>query len=595
MIESYRLIWGILTPAERRRLILLTILTIFMSIFEVIGVAGVLPFLSVLNDPSLLQTNKILIGFAKLLGLQDDQQTTVALGMAVFVLVVISMAVRALVTYWQIRFSLMRAYAISARQLKGYLRQDYVWYLSRNSSDLGQSLLSEVDVVIRESMLPAVLVVSNILIVFLIGALLFLAEPGVAIGATGLLMSVYLAVFFAMRRRLGDIGRKRVAANKERFRVVQEVAGGLKEIKVMGLEVQSLQRFRGPAQEMAENQTLGLVIARLPRFALEAATYGGFIAMVLILVLIRGKDIGSLIPLLGLIGMAATKLFPALQQMFQQLSSIKFSQPALVRLHESLQSMAPPQAEADVPPLRLCDRLELTNLTFRYPEGDRNTLDGFSAVIPAYTTLGIVGGTGAGKTTVIDMILGLLTPDTGEIRVDGELVSKDRIRAWQKSLGYVPQHIFLADDTVAANIAFGDKKDMIDMAAVERAARIANLHDFIMSDLPNGYQTPVGERGVRLSGGQRQRIGIARALYHDPDVLILDEATSALDNLTERAVMDAVHSLSGNKTVIMIAHRLSTVRECNMIFLLENGQLAAQGSYDELVEKNENFRRMANG
>ena len=191
------------------------------------------------------------------------------------------------------------------------------------------------------------------------------------------------------------------------------------------------------------------------------------------------------------------------------------------------------------------------------------------------------------------MILGLLRPDSGEILVDGEVVDPGRIRAWQKSLGYVPQHIFLADDTVAANIAFGTGKEDIDLAAVERAARIANLHDFVMSEMPDGYMTPVGERGVRLSGGQRQRIGIARALYHDPDVLILDEATSALDNMTERAVMDAVHDLSGKKTVIMIAHRLSTVKACDTIFLLERGKLAAQGTYDELVATNDNFRKMA--
>ncbi|OED49411.1 ABC transporter ATP-binding protein [Rhodobacteraceae bacterium (ex Bugula neritina AB1)] len=571
---------------------LLTVLTICMSILEVVGVAGVLPFLSVLNDPTLLDTQPILVGFADFMGTTDARDTTIALGLAVFALVVVSMAVRALVTYAQIRFSLMRAYTVSARLLRGYLQQDYVWYLSRNTSDLGQSLLSEVDVVIRESVLPSVLVISNILIVFLIGGLLFLVEPVVAIGATGLLMSVYLTVFFVMRRRLGEVGKRRMAANGARFHVVQEVAGGLKEIKVMGLETQSLKRFRTPAREMARNQTLGLVIQRLPRFALEAATYGGFILMVLMLVIVQGEDIGTLLPLLGLIGMSATKLFPALQQMFQQLSAIRFSRPALARLHDSLQGLAPPQVEADVPPLRLRDKMELKGLEFRYPEGERNTLTGFNATIPAFTTLGIVGGTGAGKTTVIDMILGLLVPDAGEILVDGEEVSKDRIRAWQKSLGYVPQHIFLSDDTVAANIAFGSGGE-IDMEAAERAARVANLHDFVMNEMPDGYMTRVGERGVRLSGGQRQRIGIARAMYQDPDVLILDEATSALDNLTERAVMDAVHALSGKKTVIMIAHRLSTVRACDMIFLLEGGKLAAKGSYDELVAENENFRRMA--
>ena len=203
--------------------------------------------------------------------------------------------------------------------------------------------------------------------------------------------------------------------------------------------------------------------------------------------------------------------------------------------------------------------------------------------IPARTTVGLVGGTGAGKTTVVDLVLGLLEPTKGTIRVDGVPVTAANRRAWQRTIGYVPQAIFLTDESVAANIAFGLPPEAIDRAAVERAARIAELHDFVTAELPQGYDTPVGERGVRLSGGQRQRIGIARALYHDPDVLILDEATSALDNLTEKAVMDAVHNLGHAKTIVLIAHRLSTVRACDTIFMMEQGRVVAQGRYDELI------------
>ncbi len=220
---------------------------------------------------------------------------------------------------------------------------------------------------------------------------------------------------------------------------------------------------------------------------------------------------------------------------------------------------------------------------------------GLSLTIPARTTVGIVGGTGAGKTTAVDLLLGLLEPQAGEIRVDGVAVTAGNLRAWQNAIGYVPQQIFLIDDSVSANIAFGQPKRKIDQAAVERAARIAELHDFVTTEMPQGYDTLVGERGVRLSGGQRQRIGIARALYHDPDVLILDEATSALDNLTEKAVMDAVHNLGHAKTIVLIAHRLSTVRDCDTIFMLERGALIAEGSYDELLEHSREFRAMAVG
>jgi len=594
MFQTYRLIWALLTRAERRSFLLLILFTIAMSVFEIVGVAGILPLMSVLADPELIRTNKVLAWFAATLGLTRDSHVMVALGAAVLALIVVGMAVRALVTYLQIRFSLRRAYSIGSRVLQGYLRQDYVWYLSRNSSDLSQSLLSEIDTVIRESVLPSVLLISNGLMILLIGALLFLVEPLVAIGAITLLTSVYLLIFLTLRPKLGRIGKQRLAANQARFHMVQEIAGGIKEVKVMGLETESLRRFRGPAQRMAHFQTLGLALGRLPRFALEAVVYGGFITMVLVMILLRGDAMADLVPLFALLGMAATKLFPALQQFYQELSTIRFSAAALEKLHASVQEFGrTPPPPPEVPALPLNDRLELHNLRFRYPGGERDTLNGFSAVIPARSTVGIVGGTGAGKTTVIDIILGLLRPDAGDIRVDGAAITRDNVRAWQKSLGYVPQHIFLADTTVAANIAFGIAPEAIDMARIEAAARVANLHDFVTGDLPLGYRTEVGERGVRLSGGQRQRIGIARALYRDPDVLILDEATSALDNLTEYAVMEAVHNLAGRKTVIMIAHRLTTVKDCDTILMLERGRLVAQGTYAELVAGNETFRRMA--
>jgi ATP-binding cassette, subfamily B, bacterial PglK len=230
---------------------------------------------------------------------------------------------------------------------------------------------------------------------------------------------------------------------------------------------------------------------------------------------------------------------------------------------------------------------------YRYPGASRPALQNVSFDVEACTTVGIVGATGSGKTTLVDIVLGLLRPESGVIRVDGEVLEDQSVRHWQRSLGYVPQQIFLSDDSIAANIAFGLGGKDIDMAAVERAAKVANLHDFVVNELPEGYQTTVGERGVRLSGGQRQRIGIARALYRDPDLLIMDEATSALDNVTERAVMEAVHNLGRQKTIILIAHRLSTVRNCDRIFLLEHSELIASGTYDELVAQNARFRAMA--
>lgn len=334
---------------------------------------------------------------------------------------------------------------------------------------------------------------------------------------------------------------------------------------------------------------------------LKAVALGGILFFVLFLLLTHGGDLNAVLPVLGLYAFTSIRLFPALQQVYSGMTGLRFSRPMLDKLHADLLKNPAPAPEeiladpAAVAPLGLREALEFDDVRYAYPKAERTALAGLSLTIPARTTVGIVGGTGAGKTTAVDLLLGLLEPQGGAIRVDGVALDAGNRRAWQNSIGYVPQQIYLTDDTVSANIAFGLQGAEIDQAAVERAARIAELHDFVTRDLPQGYETQVGERGVRLSGGQRQRIGIARALYHDPDILVLDEATSALDNVTEKVVMDAVHNLGHAKTIVLIAHRLSTVRDCDTIFMLEQGRLVAQGSYDDLLETSQKFRAMVAG
>lgn len=599
MIETYRLIWKLLDRRERRGFVILILLTIGMGVFEMIGVAAILPFLSLLNDPSLIETNRVVRTFAALTGQEDPQQVTFLFGIGVLVLLVLGTLVRAAGTYAQIRYTTMRAYSIATRLLRAYLHQPYPFYLQRNSSEIALSLLSEVDVVVRQSLTPAVMLISFGTVSALIAGLLIAVAPVVAISAALALATVYGGVYLLVRRPIDRIGQQRIKFNSRRFRVVQEAGAGIKEVKVMGLEPTFMKRFRDPSYGLARAQAWSQMFGRMPRFVLEAMIYGGFVTMILVLMVRREGNLQELLPLLGLLGLASVKIFPAVQQIYKQISQMRFSIPALRRLDSSIAEMTSKPMNvaltADVvPPLPLIERLSLRYLQFAYPSADRPALDGVTLDIPARSTLGIVGGTGAGKTTVVDLILGLLSPDAGGLLVDGVEITEANRTAWQRNIGYVPQSIFLADDTVAANIAFGLPHEEIDHAAVERAARIANLHDFVLANLPEGYETAVGERGVRLSGGQRQRIGIARALYHDPDVLILDEATSALDNLTERAVMDAVHNLGGNKTVVMIAHRLSTVQTCDKIVMLRNGRIVAEGSYEALMETSDEFREMAN-
>ena len=373
--------------------------------------------------------------------------------------------------------------------------------------------------------------------------------------------------------------------------MLNEVFSAVKEVKVGGLEQAYIQRFAGPAYTFARHLTSENMIRLIPRMAVEAIAFGGMLSLVLYLLAQRGS-FASALPVIALYAFTGYRLMPSLQQIYAAVTQVRFTGPALDALHTelmSLQTVHPNQSEE---PVKLQQAITLNQVHYSYPNAAQPALKGISLTIPARSTVGLVGTTGSGKTTTVDLILGLLEAQQGTLAVDGQVITDYNRRSYQRTIGYVPQQIYLADDTVAANIAFGLDAKEIDQAAVERAAKIANLHEFVRNELPQQYQTTVGERGVRLSGGQRQRIGIARALYHNPQVLILDEATSALDNLTEQVVMEALHNLGHKITIIMIAHRLSTVKECDSIFVLEKGNLIAQGSFNELLHSSERFRAM---
>jgi ABC-type multidrug transport system fused ATPase/permease subunit len=438
---------------------------------------------------------------------------------------------------------------------------------------------------------------SAVSLLCIFGLLVVISPVVTGLAALGI-GGAYATIFVFVRRRLAHHGRDLVASNSARHRMALEAFGGIKDVKLLGLEARYAERYDAPARLFAESSAASQVIGDLPRFLLEAVAFSGLVLIILAYLVLQEGRLDDILPLLGVFGFAVLKMFPAIQQIYHGLTQMRFSAPMLAKLHADLTGEDLPPAAVGPPgpvpvPLAVTDRLEMRDVHFAFPGSGQSTLRGLSLSVPAHSTVGIVGGTGAGKTTTVDLLLGLLTPDKGSIMVDGVALTSESRPSWQRSLGYVPQQIFLSDDSVAANIAFGLPPEARDKDSIERAARLAELHDFVTRELPQGYDTIVGERGVRLSGGQRQRIGIARALYHDPDVLILDEATSALDTLTERAVIEAVRNIGHAKTIIMIAHRLSTVRDCDTIFLLEEGRLAAEGDFEGLIAKSETFRRMA--
>ncbi len=586
---------AILSPPERRRLVVLMGMILIMAFLDMLGVASILPFMAVLANPELLNTNGLLntaLVNSRQIGIHTPEKFLFALGILFFVLLVTSLTFKALTTYVQIRFVNMREYSIGKRLVETYLRQPYSWFLDRHSADLGKNILSEVGVFVGSGLNPMMNLIAQSTVTVALLTLLILVDPLLAL-SVGLILGLgYISIFVLMSSWLKRFGQARIQANQERFTALSEAFGAVKEVKVGGLEQTYVQRFAKPAEIYAKVEAMSRVIAILPRFALEIIAFGGMI-LAIIYLMDKNDSFANALPIITLYALAGYRLMPALQQIYIAFTQLQYVAPALDVLEQSLRnqrSTDTQQSHISMPPLT--QAIQLKKVSFRYPSPPNTVLKSVNLAIPAHSIVGLVGPTGSGKTTLVDVILGLLEPQEGCLYVDGQPITAANRRQWQRTIGYVPQHIYLADDSIAANIALGVNAKDFNQKAVERAAKIANLHEFVMKDLPQGYGSTVGERGIRLSGGQRQRIGIARALYHNPQILILDEATSALDNLTEQAVMEAVNNLSHEITIILIAHRLSTVRQCDRIYLLERGKVKASGTFDELTANNQLFSTM---
>jgi ATP-binding cassette, subfamily B, bacterial PglK len=594
---------SLFTPHERRRLIPLTLAILLMSALEVAGISSLGPFMAVVADPTVVQTNPILSAAYEFGGFQSSRAFLIALGLAVFAVVLIATAFKMLVLYALYRFVGNRRYTLGLRLFRQYLYQPYSYFLDHNSSELSKNLLTEVDQVINGVLRPLMESFAKGVLALAILVFLIVTNPWVALGAAGVMGTMYGAIYSFVRPRLMRHGVALRESNRLRFKAAGEAFGAIKDVKILGKEPSFAHMYGTGARRFARTQAAQQILSTLPGHAMQSMSVGFAIALVVIM-LATTDSLVTVLPLLAIYAFAVQRMMPNLQAVFQGVAQIRYYSHTVDALHQDMTSMPLPPAVADhkamraVPEVRpFRESIEIRNLSFRYPASREMVLADLNLMIHKNTTVGFVGTTGCGKTTLVDVIMGLLEPVAGVVAVDGAAVSPPTtdspIGPWQRNFGYVPQQIYLGDDTVAANIALGIPEDMRSQEAVEHAARVANLHEFVVTELPNGYETVVGERGIRLSGGQRQRVGIARALYHDPDILVMDEATSALDTVTEDAVMDAIHNLMHTKTIIIIAHRITTVRECDVICLMERGRIVAQGKYDELIRENERFRAMA--
>ena len=577
----------LLTPKERKDSFYLLLMIIMMALLDMIGVASILPFMAVISNPEVIESN-IFINYifisSKNIGIDNDKEFLFFLGVLTFSLLIISLIFKTITTYVQLLFVQMREYSISKRLVEGYLHQPYSWFLNRHSADLGKNILSEVEQTISNGLSPLMELIAKGLIIIAIIILLLIVDIKLSLLVGLCLGGTYFIIFYLIHKFLKTIGEKRSIHNQLRFKSVSEAFGAVKEIKVGRLEQRYINKFKNSAEIYARSLAFAKVIAYIPRNILEAIAFGGILLIILFL-LIQSGNFSDILPIISLYVFAGYRLLPAMQQFYAASTQLTFIGPAVDRLYKDLKNISISTIKnlnenSNISPKYT---IKLNSIFYNYPDSSKTALKDISINIPVKSTVGIIGPTGSGKTTTIDIILGLLESQKGSLEVDGQIITKANVKSWQQIIGYVPQNIYLSDDTISSNIAFGQEEKFIDKEKVQKVAKIASIHDFIMNDLPAQYQTLIGERGVRLSGGQRQRIGIARALYHSPEVLILDEATSSLDNETEKAVMEAVNNLSNSLTIIIIAHRLNTVSNCDLIFKLHRGQLIQQGSFKEVV------------
>jgi ATP-binding cassette, subfamily B, bacterial PglK len=585
-MQTFKKLLHLLTPQERKHTGLLLVMIVIMALLDTMGVASILPLIAVLSNPSVIETNIILnkiFQATSKFGVETNQEFLFFISFIVFVLLVFSLAFKAFTVYLQAKFVEMRTHSVGKRLVEGYLQQPYSWFLNRNSADLGKTILEEVGIAIGNGIGVSLELIARVLIIFLIISLLIVIDPKLAVISGTTLCLVYWIIYSLIGKNLKRIGAERLKNNKLRFRVISEAFGAIKDIKVGGSEQAYVKRFSDPSVRFAKNNSFFVITSTLPRYFLETIAFGG-ILMIIIYLMKKSDDFNNILPVISLYAFAGYRLMPAIQQAYASISQLVFVGPTIDKMYDDFKNFEQIKLNSeDKSIISLKENITLKNVFYNYPNTSQTTINNINLNIPAKTTVGLVGPTGSGKTTTVDIILGLLQVQKGTLEVDGQIITKQNSRAWQRSLGYVPQHIFLSDDTVAANIAFGIDPKNINQAAVEKASKIANLHEFVVDELPKQYQTIVGERGIRLSGGQRQRIGIARALYHNPLVLILDEATSSLDNETEKVVMDAVNNLGKDITIILIAHRLNTVKNCDIIFKLDKGKVVERGSFDKII------------
>lgn len=595
MLKHLKQLFLLLSSEQRKKFYILQFLVVISAVMEIVSIASIIPFMTLVGDMSLLQQDTTISELYKLSGISPESQFVFLLGIGVLVIFMIS-SIISMFTLWSLfMFANKTGTDMGNRLYNHYLRQDWLFHANGSSAQLTKKISTETSRVTSQVLMPLMQMNARIVLALLMSVSITLYDPQVALMGLSAFAIGYFMIFRLVKSRLKQNGEAISKVNEQRFRLMNEGFGGIKDVLLFGRNNDFIKRFSQAGDTFAYSQGTNQSLAQVPRYMVELVAFGFMIMLVLYLIATHDGNLGLILPVLTVYTLAGFRLLPAFQQIFACLANIKGNISAFESIHQdlvdSIQTESKKQSSGQGF-LDLKNEISLKDITFTYPGRSKPALTQLSMSIPAHSVIGIVGASGSGKSTLIDILLGLINPHQGELKIDGETINDSNRRSWQNTIGFVAQSIFLSEGTIAENVAFGIPKDDINLNQVELTLELSNLMPLIKS-LEDGIHTKVGERGVQLSGGQRQRIGIARALYHKAEVLVFDEATSSLDGITEKMVMEAIHDFSGQKTIVLIAHRLKTVQKCDQIFFLDKGKVIDQGTYAELIKKNKYFKNMA--
>lgn len=580
-IKTTRKVWWMFTSKQRNSSIILFFLMFIGMFLEIMGIGLILPALALITQNDLASKYPFIISWLELLDNPSREFLVIFIMLLLVSVYIFKMFFLMFFAWRQASFIADVHVDLSQRLFTGYLKLPYTFHLQRNSAELIRNTTAHAGVagtVITYSSL----LIMEVLVLVGISTMLIIAEP---------LGAVITMLFFGVtgwcftrvtRKHLLRWGEAAHLHDGLRMQHLQQGLGAAKEVKLSGRENEFLKQYKFHNENSARTGMQQTSLGAVPRLVLELFAVSSLASLVFVMIS-QGKSVESLLPIIGLFAAAAFRILPSVNRLVLSVNDLRFRAPVINTMYEELlliNTIEPPTYSGE---LILKNKLVLDHLEFNYPVSERTVLKGISFTIVKGKTFGFVGESGAGKSTLIDVVLGLLTPVVGSVKVD-DIDIQTNIRGWQNQIGYVSQTIYLTDDSLRKNIAFGLPDEEINDDAVWRSIRSAQLEQFI-KDLPEGLNTVVGERGIRLSGGQRQRIGIARALYHEPSVLVLDEATSSLDTITERGVMNAIRDLHGKKTILIVAHRLSTVEDCDFIYRLEQGVVVETGRPKDVIYK----------